>query len=471
MSEYNLKYGILIFGTGAIYQRYYKQIEDIPIVALLDNDPEKCGTKLNEIKIVSPQTVKGLQYDKIILMSDAWEEMKEQLLMMGVPSDCIISYHELDLFIYEIKNREKLKEQYAYIVQKYEKIEKKKAMLISNQMDFTGAPLVLYYAALILKKNGYEVTFVSPMTGELADVVSKEEMYVLHDTYMTKYNLELWKLATVCDVVIINTILIKDLIYGVGNVKTKCIWWIHESDERCSTVDDYKLIKSFPPNLEVYGVGKRVLDTLESLESWKGKKSRPLLYGIPDEMKTVAERKTEKIIVLIVGSVYEVKGQDFFVEAVKQLPVETRKKCEFWIIGKILNERYFEKIICDIGSMNNVIYKGEKTREEMREIYAHSSILVCSSRRDSMPVVTIEAMMNGKICIISDRTGTSYYIKDGINGYLFHNQDVNELSKKLQYAISNIESLEEIRKKARETYERFFSMETFEHNLLDILNN
>lgn len=468
MSEYNLKYGILIFGTGAIYRRFYKQIEKIPTIMLLDNNHEKCGTELNGIKIVSPQTIKSLQYDKIILMSDSWEEMKEQLLMMDVPSDYMISYHELDRFIYEVKDRKKLKEQYAYIVQKYKSNKRKKALLISNQMDFTGAPLVLYYAALILKKNGYEATFISPMTGELAEVVSKEEMYVLHDTYMTKYNLELWSLAAVCDVVIINTALIKELVYGVGNVRTKCIWWIHESDERCSTVDEAGLVECFSENLEVYGVGKRVLDTFAGLKSWKRKKVNNLLYGIPDERKPEIGYK-EKIIVLIVGSVYEVKGQDLFVEAVQGLSEETRKKCEFWIIGKILNERYFNKIICNIDFTDNVIYKGEKTREEMKEIYEQSSILVCPSRRDSMPVVAVEAMMNGKICIISDRTGMAHYIEDGINGYLFQNKNTYELSEKLQFVISNIESLEEVRKKARETYERYFSMEAFEHNLLDIL--
>ena len=108
MSEYNLKYGILIFGTGAIYRRFYRQVEKIPTVMLLDNNHEKCGTELNGIKIVSPQTIKSLQYDKIILMSDSWEEMKEQLLMMDVPSDYMISYHELDRFIYEVKDRKKL---------------------------------------------------------------------------------------------------------------------------------------------------------------------------------------------------------------------------------------------------------------------------------------------------------------------------------------------------------------------------
>lgn len=471
MSDYNLKYGILIFGTGAIYRRYYKQIKDIPIVALLDNDFQKHGKKLNGIKIISPHMAKYMQYDKVILMSDAWEEMREQLLMMDVSSCCIISYHELDRFIYEVKNREKLKAQYAYIAQRYKTSSEKKALLISNQMDFTGAPLVLYYAAHILKKNGYAVTFISPMTGELADVVSKEEMDVLQDTYMTKYNSELWSLAEICDLIIINTILIKELIYGVGGIKTKCIWWIHESDERCGTVDDYNLVDSFPGNLKIYGVGKRVIDTLERLESWKGKKVGNLLYGIPEEMKTGAERKTKKIIVLIVGSVYEVKGQDLLADAVKELPDEIRKKCEFWIIGKILNERYFDTIFRSIESSHNIIYKGEKTREEMREIYEQSSVLVCPSRRDSMPVVAVEAMMNRKICIVSDRTGTSHYIEDGINGFLFKNQDFHELSRKMQYVISNIELLEEVGKRARETYERYFSLESFEQNLLDILNN
>ena len=84
---------------------------------------------------------------------------------------------------------------------------------------------------------------------------------------------------------------------------------------------------------------------------------------------------------------------------------------------------------------------------------------------ETMSIVTTEGMMYGKLCIVSDRTGMADYIKEGENGFICKVGDVVNLYEKIRYIIHNREKLLEIGKRARKTYEEYFTMDRFEENL------
>lgn len=473
MVKYSMKKGMIVFGTGAVYQRNISILKRIPIIALLDNNIEKRGKFINGVKIYLPGELEQLEYDIIVLMSDYWTDMRSQLLKLGVPSDKIIAYGDLGRYLYDIEDRTETRRQYKEKANEYVNESARKALLASSEMSLTGASIILYYAALILQKRGYKVTVVCPKDDMLSSYYKQNNIDVICDSAMHKNNKDFWNLVDICDICIINTIVLKELIYGVNQVKTECVWWIHESDERCSTVDDKDLVKSFTDNLSIYGVGKRVLNTLNALETWEGCHVENLLYGIPDDRfeGNISSSEGEKIIIALVGSIYVVKGQDIFVDSIKGLPPEIRNRCEFRMIGNILDNRFFDNIVKNAEGESCIHFMGIKTREEMKEIYSEIDILVCPSRRDTLPVVTIEAMMNEKLCIVSEITGTASYIQDGVNGYIVKTEDVAALSEKIQYTVENHDELDHVRKAARETFERHFSMESFEMNLIRVIED
>lgn len=73
-----------------------------------------------------------------------------------------------------------------------------------------------------------------------------------------------------------------------------------------------------------------------------------------------------------------------------------------------------------------------------------------------MPQSLIEAMARGKICIASDNQGSSDIIKNRVNGFLFRNGDVNDLTHLLKKIQSMDEKeLNKISKNARKSVEQF----------------
>ena len=74
--------------------------------------------------------------------------------------------------------------------------------------------------------------------------------------------------------------------------------------------------------------------------------------------------------------------------------------------------------------------------------------------------------MHRKICIASDATGQAQdIIRDGENGFICKAGDAASLTEKMSYVIEHFDELNPMREKARETYEKYFSMEAFGERL------
>ena len=55
------------------------------------------------------------------------------------------------------------------------------------------------------------------------------------------------------------------------------------------------------------------------------------------------------------------------------------------------------------------------------------------------------------------------------NGIVFKNACVDELAERLYWCIQNKNEIIKMKKEAKKTYERFFSMDVFQNNLLEAL--
>lgn len=72
---------IVIFGTGAAGRAIYRALKDeFNIVAFIDNNPNKQGTKYCDIEICSVQNVVNLKFDYVYLGGIWADEMEAQLL-------------------------------------------------------------------------------------------------------------------------------------------------------------------------------------------------------------------------------------------------------------------------------------------------------------------------------------------------------------------------------------------------------
>ena len=194
-----------------------------------------------------------------------------------------------------------------------------------------------------------------------------------------------------------------------------------------------------------------------------------MIYGIKKSKKT-----DNKIVFLNAGTICIRKGQNILINAIEKLPKEYLDKCKFIFVGKPydgdqdgLNIQN-EILKLSINS-ENVVLMPQITREELFELYKEIDVLTLTSIDDPMPVVATENLMLKNIVLCTTNTGTSFYIKDKINGFVFNTNDVDELVEKIKYIVDQSTKLEKIKENGRVIFEKYFKMDGFKKKLLKII--
>ena len=77
----------------------------------------------------------------------------------------------------------------------------------------------------------------------------------------------------------------------------------------------------------------------------------------------------------------------------------------------------------------------------------------------------IYRLIFGKPSIVSEHTGTAGLISEGRNGFVYHNDDPQQLAVLLEHAIEHPEELASMRTECRKMYEQYYSKEAFEQTL------
>lgn len=248
------------------------------------------------------------------------------------------------------------------------------------------------------------------------------------------------------------------------------ILWLHESVESYYGLEYWhEYIRNGLKNkgLKIYAVTKRAC---ENFYRFYGDKISVniLSLAIEDWKKenNISSPKTH-LVYAIIGSICKTKGQDIFLNAIKE--IHNRQNSRYLFVGKVEKSDFTERIKDELFYDENVILLGERTQEEMRHILRFVDVVVVPSRAESFSMAAAEAMMMEKVCIISDNCGISDYIDDGINGFIFKSGSADSLSKVMVWCDNHMKALSEIRKNARKTYEQYFATEIHKGRLEEIL--
>ena len=79
--------------------------------------------------------------------------------------------------------------------------------------------------------------------------------------------------------------------------------------------------------------------------------------------------------------------------------------------------------------------------EEMAAFYRDADLFILPSTGEFASVSQLEAMSYSLPVIVSDTNGTSCYVEEGKNGYLFRDKDSEDLEKKLRLLLSDKDAL------------------------------
>ncbi|MDR3596098.1 glycosyltransferase, partial [Clostridium sp.] len=345
-------------------------------------------------------------------------------------------------------------------------------LMVTHELELTGAPVALYYFAKSLKDNGHYPVFISPSDGKLAqDIADNDIPVIIYNSIFTS-NLST-RIASLFDYVVANTIVSHPIINRLSDKDIPVIWWIHEAVVSYNDEVLLALNQTVTSNIHIYSGGGYAKKVLRSYRQFYH--INELLYYVPEidelETKSFSEKESsDKIVFAIIGMQEDRKGQDVLADAIFKLPKKDREKALFVFIGRQCSSRVYEKVQQVIRRFpNDTKYIEELGQDSLHRFYQQMDCLICASKDDPMPIVVTEAMMLSKLIICSENTGSAELIREMQSGMVYTNNDSSELAQKISYVINNLNNLNEQRIRARLTYEKYFSKVVFDYNVENII--
>lgn len=442
---------IILFGAGGFLSNVKERIDKLPnteIIQIIDNNPAIVGKKVMNIMVSSIDDMDE-DADYVVITSNFATEIAQQIAACGVPANKIKRFSEYEA----IAKREDKK-----IYGNGETTGKESIAAITPVLEFNGACLAIIYLLEELRKTyGYSVTLVASREfDETVEFILAKGINIIIDPEIEYVKTDI---HDAFDYYIVNTFLARKCLQYLNPKKT--IWWLHESES------SYQIEEAIWNDFENYNrkdlnvvcVSEKALDTFTKF--YPSLSPNIIEYGIPDDFnlrQANLEEKTNRIVFAVIGFIAEIKGQDVLIDAISSLTDDYKKKCEVWIIGENDDNKYFDLLSGKIA-LDNVVFKGGMSHDELKRIYKNIDVVVSPSRQDSLPIVITEAFMNKKICIISDTIGTAKYVKDGKQALVFKSGDSKDLADKIRYVIDHYSSFGQMVDAGRKIYETYFSME------------
>lgn len=144
----------------------------------------------------------------------------------------------------------------------------------------------------------------------------------------------------------------------------------------------------------------------------------------------------DKIIIILVDSIQYRKGHDLLILALSKLSPELKNKIHILILGDGSNK--------EIDWLQNLLtsnFMSDSTSifsfQDPKSFYDIMDIFVLPSRLEGFPLVTLEAFLSGCCVVRSNVQGSYDQIEHKENGFLFENENIDDLSSILSTLIEN----------------------------------
>jgi glycosyltransferase involved in cell wall biosynthesis len=129
-------------------------------------------------------------------------------------------------------------------------------------------------------------------------------------------------------------------------------------------------------------------------------------------------RQSERLSLLTVGRLHEVKDHAFLVRACAHLR-QRGLNFECAIAGEGPERKRLELLIQENNLRDRVTLLGHVEPPQMDRLYQRADLIVLTSRSEGIPLVLMEAMANGKIVLAPAITGIPELVIHATTGFLY----------------------------------------------------
>lgn len=181
------------------------------------------------------------------------------------------------------------------------------------------------------------------------------------------------------------------------------------------------------------------------------------LFKILDKTQCREKYELTKKTLVSVGHLIERKGHHLIIEAMQELP-----DYNLLIVGEGVEESSLKRLVEKLKLGNQVRFLGEKTQQELTNIYNAADVMVLASSREGWANVLLESMACGTPVVATDIWGTPEVVQSPEAGVL-----VKRTPESIAQGIDTLFENYPDREKTRE-YAEQFSWESTTQGLLKL---
>ena len=367
-------------------------------------------------------------------------------------------------------------------------IHRVRVLMCSNSLDFTGAPLHQYEIAVKLAAEGViEPIVLCATDGPLRQAYEQQGIEVIvrdnplehiyqrdaYDEAVRNFSKEIESLKV--DAIYANTLENFFVVDAARQIGIPAVWNVHESEpwqtyfNRFGSEIAARALECFRFPYKVIFVADATRDRYLPLNSHHN--FRVIHNGL--DLSKLANldnsewaRKSlgvaaEDVVILLLGTVCERKGQQDLVKALSLLPEKWHNKIRCFIVGD-RPSIYSNKLADMVAELPKELRQRVTVVPETGEAgkyYKAADIFVCTSRVESFPRVILEAMACDLPIITTPVFGIKEQVRQGINGLFYTPDRPDELVAALISLLENKSVRQELAENAKYVLD---SLNTFE---------
>jgi colanic acid/amylovoran biosynthesis glycosyltransferase len=189
------------------------------------------------------------------------------------------------------------------------------------------------------------------------------------------------------------------------------------------------------------------------------------------KIKKKSETQENKIFsILTIGRLETVKNQKFLIRACANLKkIGFKFKCLIIGDGKLKKE--LQSFIEILNLEREVFLLGYIDSKVIEKYYRNADLFVLTSNSEGLPIVLMEAMVNGTIVLAPNITGIPEIVDNNRTGFLYEKGNINDFILKIKFIHRNHESLDQIRNRAKSIVLNKFNKQNNMNKFAMILHN
>lgn len=340
-------------------------------------------------------------------------------------------------------------------------------LFVSHELSLTGAPRMLLCAAVAVLHSGGFPVVVAPADGPMRRELEQAGVVVIVDQSVCEGHFLFERFARNFDVVVANTMAVNDVVRQLATIDNlDVVWWLHEGQA-------LQTVLATQPEFDKTRVRLLCVSEYARNSLPAGFRADVLYNGVPDRSGQVAAKPLPaRCTFVLAGTIEHRKGQDVFVDAILLLPPEVQAACRFVITGKLAGQNlpFWSSVRERMGAAVEIEYLGLLEHADLLELVAGADAVVCCSRDEAFSLVVVEGAMLAKPSILNPNVGVAEVLEHGKSCLVFESENAASLAQQMLAAFEDRARLQDLGRKAREVYERRFSIDRFSGEFLRLLH-